>query len=485
MPKSKTKANKKATKPSTSVLSVIKSLQTLVEDHEAWRIDEALRLRQLHTSLEKLIKLQAPTAKPVIPTRTKESFLQFETWLCTHGLDLSETSFRIGFVDDDVENATLFATKDIAENEMVLTVPESVMLTAETNSSPLAPLLTAVPTLTTMPSIRLALHLLAEASNPKSSFAPYIETLPSKFSIPFATFSPDEYLAMHPSPAGSGAIKSLRAQVRNYTYIYQALHRMKLSTLSTSLVTYQNYVWAVSIVMSRQNAIPIKQPPTLALVPVWDLCNHEPGEYTTAVVLSDKGMVVECRAMKNFVVDQAVTIYYGPRPNTQMLLFSGFIVHDNKSDRVDVKIPMRADIELSAFKARVLARMGIDVFPDEEGWVFPVEVGAETGVEGALAVARVLGMDKGAVTDLLKSGSGLPDDGVASGDRNARELVRNAIEERLKLYPEGVQEGVTLSVQAGRLIEQLHEEEKMLLKRLMEQLDRDAGDCEETCNASS
>ena len=44
---------------------------------------------------------------------------------------------------------------------------------------------------------------------------------------------------------------------------------------------YDDFVWAVSAVMSRQNEIPHEREETqskLALIPLWDMCNHWPGE---------------------------------------------------------------------------------------------------------------------------------------------------------------------------------------------------------------
>ena len=45
-------------------------------------------------------------------------------------------------------------------------------------------------------------------------------------------------------------------------------------------VYYADFVWAVGCVMSRQNEIPQKdeKQTTLALIPLWDMCNHWLGE---------------------------------------------------------------------------------------------------------------------------------------------------------------------------------------------------------------
>ena len=44
---------------------------------------------------------------------------------------------------------------------------------------------------------------------------------------------------------------------------------------------YEDFVWAVCSVMSRQNEIPLKdgKSSALALIPLWDMCNHWMGEW--------------------------------------------------------------------------------------------------------------------------------------------------------------------------------------------------------------
>ena len=41
-----------------------------------------------------------------------------------------------------------------------------------------------------------------------------------------------------------------------------------------SLFTYEEYVWAIAVVMSRQNVVPVDHHQEFALIPLWDLFNH-------------------------------------------------------------------------------------------------------------------------------------------------------------------------------------------------------------------
>lgn len=463
-------------KPSPAILSLVKSIQALVENHEAWEADHQ---HQLLYKLEKLLSnlraLQKPDEQCVIPARTTESFNTFTTWLASNGLSLDDAPYRIDFIPgSQVKDATLFATRVIEKDQMIMSVPPEVMFTAE--KSPVSVLENLMPGLKTMPSLVLALHLLLEASKPQSHFRPYIDTLPHKFTIPFANFSSKLLLSLRPSHSFVAAVKSLRAQVRNYTYIYQAVLSLPSQVLSPRVLTFSNFVWALSVVMTRQNALPTSEPPTMALVPLWDLCNHEPGHFTTKVLVHES-VTVECRAMRTFNPGEPVTIFYGPRPNEKLLLFSGFVHPDNAYDTIPISLPMSCCDPLSPLKARALSKMGVDVQlvmsgsscgGGEKSWLCNALVGR--GVIGeALAVARVLAMDKSALTDWLRRGAYLPERAAVenSAEEEAKSRVAYAIQAKLSLYNSGGENG---SDSVDALIDRTAEVRELLLseKRLLE-----------------
>lgn len=125
---------------------------------------------------------------------------------------------------------------------------------------------------------------------------------------------------------------------------------MKIPTFS-----YRDFRWAVGVVMTRQNRIPGKKDPSksaLALIPGWDFCNFKYGElatqYNDEVSRSASpyriSVEIECAqahesesfTMENVKEGKQIYIHYGNRPNSKLLLFSGFIADDNKSDYVEV-----------------------------------------------------------------------------------------------------------------------------------------------------
>ncbi len=122
------------------------------------------------------------------------------------------------------------------------------------------------------------------------------------------------------------------------TYTPQAAPEGKLTSLKSNF-HYDEFLWAVACVMSRQNEIPTPPghtSPTLALIPVWDLCNHEGGSITT--FFSMETHTCDCYAMKDFKSNKEFTIFYGPRTNSDLLMQQGFTYMQNKHDRLLLKL---------------------------------------------------------------------------------------------------------------------------------------------------
>lgn len=111
--------------------------------------------------------------------------------------------------------------------------------------------------------------------------------------------------------------------------------------------------------MTRQNQIPTEDGSrvTLALIPLWDMCNHTNGLITTGYNLEDDRC--ECVALRDFHAGEQIYIFYGTRSNAEFVIHSGFFFDNNSHDRVKIKLGVSKSDRLYAMKAEVLARAGI------------------------------------------------------------------------------------------------------------------------------
>jgi len=104
--------------------------------------------------------------------------------------------------------------------------------------------------LNSMGNVALAMHLLMEKTNPASNWEPYINALPSSYST-VMYFSESELMELRGSPALVEALQHCKRVARHYAYFY----RKFCSTMLQDYFTYEEYRWAVSTVMTRQNLV--------------------------------------------------------------------------------------------------------------------------------------------------------------------------------------------------------------------------------------
>ncbi|CAF98166.1 unnamed protein product, partial [Tetraodon nigroviridis] len=261
------------------------------------------------------------------------------------------------------EGYGLRATRDIKAEELFLWIPRKMLMTVESaKKSVLGPLYTQDRILQAMDNVTLALHLLCERADPASFWLPYIRTLPQEYDTPLFYQQQDVQL-LHGTQAIQDVLSQYRNTARQYAYFYKLVQTHPASSklpLKDSF-TFDDYRWAVSSVMTRQNQIPTEdgRQVTLALIPLWDMCNHRNGLITTGYNLEDDRC--ECVALQDYKKNEQIYIFYGTRSNAEFVIHNGFFYQENAHDQVKIKLGISKSERLYAMKAEVLGRAGIPV----------------------------------------------------------------------------------------------------------------------------
>lgn len=478
MPK-KGKSSKKSFKPSTQLIHAIQSLLRLVEDDKLWATDESSQLAKLFACVKRVEELQASQFPSVVPSRTQASLDGLIAWARDLGVDLVSNGLRIGFIDNDTDNATLFATRAISRDTLLVEVPSRAIMTSAppAHRPSLAALTQATPALLRSPSLALTVILLAEAAaGTASPFAPYIAALPTRFTTPFSAFTtPESYLALRPSPAAIVAVRTLRAQLRDYAGIFSTVASARPSDLPLQFLSLFNFRWAVSVIMTRQNALPAldpspNSPPQMALVPFWDLFNHAYGTPSTSIALSAESLSVECRAMRDFNAGEPITMFYGARPNIQLAIYSGFVYPNNPYDENSITIRPVVQTLLVQLKMRCLAKRGFIVHQNKEdcgeneGYVININSNSSS-IEKAVAIAAVFAMDKDTFGTYLRSDETFPNT-TELQRLQSLQIVEDALVQKLDeyLHTNSNVNQVTQISDRDYLITDLHKFEKRLLE---------------------
>ncbi|CAJ1074238.1 actin-histidine N-methyltransferase isoform X2 [Xyrichtys novacula] len=211
-----------------------------------------------------------------------------------------------------------------------------------------------------MGNVTLAFHLLCERSDPSSPWLAYIRSLPQDYETPLY-FQQEEVQLLLGTQAIQDILSQYKNTARQYAYFYKLLqtHPAASRLPLKDGFTFDDYRWAVSSVMTRQNQIPTEDGSrvTLALIPLWDMCNHTNGLITTGYNLEDDRC--ECVALQDYKENEQIYIFYGTRSNAEFVIHNGFFFQENAHDRVKVKLGVSKSERLYAMKAEVLARAGI------------------------------------------------------------------------------------------------------------------------------
>ncbi|CAL8293560.1 unnamed protein product, partial [Arctogadus glacialis] len=259
------------------------------------------------------------------------------------------------------EGYGLRATRDIKAEELFLWIPRKMLMTVESaKNSVLGPLYGQDRILQAMGNVTLALHLLCERASPSSPWLPYIKSLPTDYDTPLY-YEEEEVRPLLGTQAVQDVLSQYKNTARQYAYFYKVVqtHPTASKLPLKDSFTFDDYRWAVSSVMTRQNQIPTEDGSrvTLALIPLWDMCNHTNGLITTGYNLEDDRC--ECVALQDYKENEQIYIFYGTRSNAEFVVHSGFFFQDNAHDRVKIKLGVSKSERLYAMKAEVLARAGI------------------------------------------------------------------------------------------------------------------------------
>lgn len=327
------------------------------------------------------------TAYQFVPPVREENFDSFTKWLKTKGINTDKLEIA-KFSHGDYG---LRATQDIKDDEMFLSVPRNAMMTIESaRKSCLGWLIEVDPLLKSMHNVTLTLHLLCERFSSSSAWGPYINILPAEFDTP-PYFTPDELALLKGDETQDEAIRQYRHIARQYAYFYKLFHTgndVKGIVFLKENFSYDAYRWAASAVMSRQNMIPSEDESRLisALIPFWDMCNHENGKISTDFNVELNRS--ECYALREFKAEEQVFIFYGMRTNAEFFIHSGFVYPCNMYDTVSVKLGISKSDPLFNARGQILSKLGIPM----QG-TFYLENAEEPITPKLLAFLRVFVMD--------------------------------------------------------------------------------------------
>eukprot|EP00898_Chlorokybus_atmophyticus_P008035 jgi/Chlat1/8232/Chrsp77S07682 len=313
------------------------------------------QLQQIH-KLERQLATAMGVSEPV--ASVTNALEGFAAWLKEHEVDVEAAGLE--FKRDEHGGVGVYATRDLAEGETIVAVPQDIMMTTITalDTVDVVQLIYSDALCQRMPSLALALHLLFEKHRPQagmepSKWAPYIAALPQMEQQPNGAltlgnaclplgFSDEALEGLRGTTVLAEVHGHVRDVARQYAHVYSLLRRTRAAMDSAAAAgrtrallpaaafaaaeewfTLREFQWAVSVVLSRQSALPTATANTFALVPLFDFLAHEAGPVTALFDPSRKCM--EVNAKRVFTAGEKVCKSYGARASSHLLLFTGVV----------------------------------------------------------------------------------------------------------------------------------------------------------------
>jgi len=198
--------------------------------------------------------------------------------------------------------------------------------------------------------------------------------------------------------------------------------------MKRSNFTYDAFAWAFATVHARQNRIMLqgKEGPvaSLALVPVFDLINHEPGGTITSNFNLESQML-ESTAGRDFKKGEEIKMFYGERPNVELFVYSGFLVPDNIYNWTTLTLELPPNDPLKDQKVKILNQHNI---PDKPTFAISNEDSAEL-----LAFIRIAAM---ITEEELKSAEQAFNHQISiENEIKACKLLESGLNQKVQSYP--------------------------------------------------
>jgi hypothetical protein len=348
--------------PSTGQDETFEVTLRLLQDDENWglkSLESAKILLNLLQEIDKEHVLKKPEKEEKNATK---SLLKLQNWLKNHNKvsgdssdnhhwQLSNENTESTGLNSDYKGNRVIALNDIEEGKIIMNINRTALFSAKFGSAPCPEIAKIINEFSDNVTLELTMLLLYHRNIKNSFFKIYLNSLPTYFTVPLY-WDINVYEALDNCLIMKRAIGSLRSSAILYLRCLQTVKKVNLSEFPINYMTWDNFRWALSVVMTRQNNVPLPKEQILllrpneseffpALVPGWDMLNHELGEVTTYFDVELDAIVYP--SMRAFVVGSEITMCYGFRPNDLLLIYSGFCIENNPNESLDAELSVPRD----------------------------------------------------------------------------------------------------------------------------------------------
>ncbi|GMT18727.1 hypothetical protein PFISCL1PPCAC_10024, partial [Pristionchus fissidentatus] len=345
----------------------------------------------IREKIDRISELQATLSDTDISLTTKRGPGALEEFLAW--CDRKGVYRNVEVTEDPKLGYQLTALEDQNETDFVITVPrKAIFCLDQVKKLPgLRKLFLHDPMLSKMDNVGLALGVCALQLKEDSSWAPYVNILPSSFETPLY-FSIQQFEELRPSPLFEEALNHFRSIARQFTYYLSIIDdginfdkRKKEDKqgkqppllydgpFNIGNFTFGLYKWAVSVVCTRINHLPSeyekidekskipKQIP--CLMPLLDFANHKFDEKAICHPgysdMKDLAVLPVNRAVRK---GEPITIVYGKRTTSEFILMNAFAPQENPYNKYKLRIGLTKTDRFINERIAQMSKLGYNSF---------------------------------------------------------------------------------------------------------------------------
>lgn len=274
----------------------------------------------------------------IVKTESQRGFKRLVEWLLKRGSRFSKCQLRT--VASGCR--ATFAREPIKEDEEIMFIPREYIITSDVSmASDICREIKSSGVEIRSKHTYLASYLLQERDKGRSShWFPYIDILPKTFSNIPLFFERKELDLLQ----GSIALQKIQDRHDSLRAEYQNLRR---HVASFRKWTYEDFVWARLVVITRIFGLLINNQKTDGLVPMADMINHRrPRETRWTFNESKQGFVIS--AMQDFSIGDQIFDSYGRKCNSRFFVNYGFALETNPDNECLLRVVLPHDAIASA-----------------------------------------------------------------------------------------------------------------------------------------
>ena len=268
------------------------------------------------------------------------------SWLLSNGakfskLDLVNIECRNGYGKEqkDVFRGVR-SNQDINQGEVIMQIPLKCLITVEMGKeTPIGKIVSKNSIVSSIPShIYIMLYILQDLKNKESFFKSYYDILPKDMTNMPLLWNEKDLLALR----GSFLLNEIQEMKSSLEIYYKVL--CQLAPQLKLIATFEEFIWAKLICISRNFVIEVNGRKTSAMIPFGDMLNHQRPQETKWTFDNDKNAFIS-QALIPITTGSTVSESYGKKSNHRFLLNYGFSVEKNIES--DGSYPNEVPLELS------------------------------------------------------------------------------------------------------------------------------------------